>query len=84
MLSAAVMPMNSVIMVSQSTSTRSNRENHPQKDAEGMKDRLRMAPLGHRAEPYGHFLHVIGDRPQQDQKPDQMETDTLRRWRYKW
>ena len=37
MLIAAVMPMNSVIIVSQSTKTRSNSENHPQNDPKAWK-----------------------------------------------
>ena len=61
MLSAAVIPMNSVIIVSQSTSTRSSSENHPQNDPKAWKmasawPRLVTAPKAHR-----HLLDVVGD-----------------------
>ena len=43
------------------------------KRSESVKNGLRMTPFGHRAKSYRHFLHVVSDRPQQDQKPDQMK-----------
>ena len=39
---------------------------------ETVEDRLRVTPLGDGAEPHGHLLNVVGDRDQNEQKPDQV------------
>ena len=64
--------MNSVTSVSQSTSSRSSSENQPQNGPKPSKIASAWPRLVTAPEPHRHFLDVIGHRPEDDEKPDQL------------
>ena len=74
MVMAAIMPMYSVMRVSQLMIPRSTMENQPQKGPNPSKMGLGMTPLGHGAETHRHLLNVISHRDKDKKCPEEVET----------
>ncbi len=76
MLMAAVMPMNSVIRVSQSDEDEVGQREPAPELAEGLENGFGVSPLGDGAEADGHLLDVIRGGAQDDEEPDQAVPET--------